>query len=196
MPTTVCPNCGQCTGNAMDEIAQLRSVADSLEAAIESGVIADLPALICTLRHIAAGLGATLTRDYELAAITVAYDALRPLGRHQWDRALNYLASRLAADARGLAISLKTRELPPPVQWVRAGELDTACASENEVVETYGDTLQIIEVNAITVVSQKFAVVIPDDEPEIMWFTTQSDAEKYLRDVFRVLHPAAPAQRE
>ena len=180
----------------MDEIAQLRSVADSLEAAIESRVISDLPALVGALRDIAAGLGAAPTRDYELAAITVAYDALRPLDRHQWDRALNYLASRLAADARGLVIALNAGKLPPPVQWVRAGELDTACASEEEVVETYGDTLQIIEVNAITVTSQKFAVIVPGDEPETMWFTTQADAEKYLRDVFSVLHPAAPAKPE
>ena len=65
-------------------------------------------------------------------------------------------------------------------------QLDTASASENEVLYNCAETLEIVQVNGITVTSQRFGLLVPMDDGEgfsdgtmAVWFDTQAQAEAY-----------------
>jgi hypothetical protein len=135
--------------------------------------------------------------DPELTAIAASYDALKGLDRKGWTRALEYIVTRLAGDDRRVFIT-SDGGLPEPVQWVIAGQLDTASASpEDAVLDTSEESWTPIEVNGVAVVSQRFAVVAPNEETHgnIEWFDTRDEAEAFVRDSFAAatdLEPEAP----
>lgn len=124
--------------------------------------------------------------DPELIAIAAAYAALKGLDRKTWTRALEYIGARLAGDDRHLFIT-SDGTLPEPMQWAIAGQLDTASASPDDaVLDCLEESWTPVEVNGVAVVSQRFAVVAPNEDHHnhIEWFDTRDEAEAFVRGSF------------
>ena len=123
-----------------------------------------------------------MSDDTEIEAIRTAYAPIKGMSRNHWTRALEYLARRMAEDDRSSYIGFRWGvAFPPPVQYVRAGEIFDPYASQEEVVTEAGYDDLIVEVNGIATVSQSFAVCIPiEDDTIIKWFETRDAAEAYL----------------
>lgn len=129
--------------------------------------------------------------DGELALIAVAFEALSHLGNRQaWQRALDYIANRLCEHERGEFLRNPLRDLPPPTQYVFAGNLDERFFSPDEAEMECGNTGDIIEVNGVAIVSQTFGVRVSIldaagdvDDTEVHWFDTRAIAETYLTEM-------------
>lgn len=127
-----------------------------------------------------------MTADPELAGIEAAYEAIKGLDRRQWDRAIRYLAERLAEDDRtGFITQNPAASFPPPISYIERGIPDCFYDSREGVLdESSAATLEVIEVNGIATVTQEFAVFLPTDEDgsgsEAQWFPTRAAAEAFI----------------
>ena len=125
--------------------------------------------------------------DPELAAMEIAYTALRGMDPAQWNRALQYVADRLGADDRA-QYATRFDPQPEPAQFAHASEMETLYDSADELVKDYADNWVPYEVCGISVTSQRFAVIFPIGANgevgghEIEWFDTRDAADAFVRD--------------
>lgn len=127
-----------------------------------------------------------MAHDPEIAALNTAYEALCCVPPHEWTRTLNYLADRLAARDRAVHVG-KLLERPEPTQFIHEGEMAIPYEDAASLVLDNAEAWVPFEVNGVTVVSQRFAVIVPigneegDREgEEIEWFDTREAADAYV----------------